>query len=230
MFFRAAASGASCSGRRLASSLSATEAYATLGLRPTATTDEVKKAYHLLAKQHHPDVGSSGDAEVFKRITSAYSQALLDSARDRSGSSDRSATGGGARYGPGRRRQDGWEEYKRPRSRTSSDYFDHREWDAAHYGSDRDAKQSAYVRELHRHARGGGGFSSSAGASGSRSRRRADSGSGDATPKSFTHIFLSFASLWAVYHLLYATNFGTLREEHLILEENRIASTRRAPR
>jgi hypothetical protein len=44
--------------------------YHVLGLEQTATADEIKKQYRLLAKQHHPDVG--GDAEKFKQISDAY--------------------------------------------------------------------------------------------------------------------------------------------------------------
>lgn len=44
-----------------------------LGVAPTATADEIEAAYRNLAKRHHPDRG--GDAEMFHRITTAYTQA-----------------------------------------------------------------------------------------------------------------------------------------------------------
>jgi DnaJ-domain-containing protein 1 len=41
-----------------------------LGVKQTATTDEIKKAYLNLAKIHHPDAG--GDPLMFDQITKAY--------------------------------------------------------------------------------------------------------------------------------------------------------------
>lgn len=46
--------------------------YSVLGLTPLATREEVKRAFHKLAHQHHPDKG--GDAEKFKQISAAYAQ------------------------------------------------------------------------------------------------------------------------------------------------------------
>jgi DnaJ-class molecular chaperone len=42
----------------------------TLGLEPTASSDEITAAYRRLAMQHHPDRG--GDAEIFQRVRAAY--------------------------------------------------------------------------------------------------------------------------------------------------------------
>lgn len=44
--------------------------YSTLGIPPTATDDEIKKAYRKLAMKHHPDRG--GDEAQFKKISEAY--------------------------------------------------------------------------------------------------------------------------------------------------------------
>ena len=44
--------------------------YTTLNVPPTASDDEIKKAYRTLAKQHHPDAG--GNEAKFKEITEAY--------------------------------------------------------------------------------------------------------------------------------------------------------------
>lgn len=44
--------------------------YTVLGVKPTATSEEIKTAYRKLAIQHHPDQG--GDAEKFKQVTEAY--------------------------------------------------------------------------------------------------------------------------------------------------------------
>jgi curved DNA-binding protein CbpA len=45
-------------------------AYAVLGLYPQATDEEVKRTFHRLAKQHHPDAG--GDGEAYRLISQAY--------------------------------------------------------------------------------------------------------------------------------------------------------------
>jgi hypothetical protein len=49
------------------------QAFAELGLRETATADEVKSAYRSRVKQVHPDHG--GDEEAFKRVREAYTLA-----------------------------------------------------------------------------------------------------------------------------------------------------------
>jgi molecular chaperone DnaJ len=53
--------------------------YADLGVKRTATADEIKKAYRKLARKHHPDVnpGNREAEEKFKRISFAY-DALSD--------------------------------------------------------------------------------------------------------------------------------------------------------
>jgi len=44
-----------------------------LGVRPTATDDEVKAAYRELAKRHHPDVSKADDAALrFKEASEAF--------------------------------------------------------------------------------------------------------------------------------------------------------------
>ena len=47
-----------------------TDYYDVLGVKKTASTDEVKKAFRRLARKHHPDAG--GDEEKFKEINEAY--------------------------------------------------------------------------------------------------------------------------------------------------------------
>lgn len=50
--------------------------YKVLGVPPTATEDEIKKAYRKLAKKHHPDL-NPGNAEAARRmseINAAYEQ------------------------------------------------------------------------------------------------------------------------------------------------------------
>jgi molecular chaperone DnaJ len=47
--------------------------YAILGLENTATLEEIKKTYRVLAKQYHPDVNKAPNAtEIFNAITEAY--------------------------------------------------------------------------------------------------------------------------------------------------------------
>jgi DnaJ family protein A protein 2 len=52
-----------------------TELYDILGVLPTATPKEIKKAYHKMALKHHPDKG--GDVEKFKKADAAY-KILID--------------------------------------------------------------------------------------------------------------------------------------------------------
>ena len=42
----------------------------TLGVAVNASEEQVKDAYRLLAKKHHPDTG--GDSELFRRVQEAY--------------------------------------------------------------------------------------------------------------------------------------------------------------
>lgn len=51
----------------------ASDWYSILGVKPTATHDEIKKAYRKKALQYHPDKNSSTTAEeTFKEISRAY--------------------------------------------------------------------------------------------------------------------------------------------------------------
>lgn len=55
--------------------------YATLGVAPTATRDEIKRAYRQRARQFHPDVSQEPDAEArFKEVAEAHA-ALIDPER-----------------------------------------------------------------------------------------------------------------------------------------------------
>ena len=48
--------------------------YKILGVTPTSTQDEIKKAYRMLAVKHHPDKnnGNSASEEMFKEISESY--------------------------------------------------------------------------------------------------------------------------------------------------------------
>lgn len=58
--------------------------YAILGLEPSCTQDEVRNAYRLLAKRHHPDVnpGSADAVAMLQTVNAAYA-VLADRARRR---------------------------------------------------------------------------------------------------------------------------------------------------
>ncbi len=47
-----------------------TDYYDVLGVKKTASADEIKKAFRRLARKHHPDAG--GDEEKFKELNEAY--------------------------------------------------------------------------------------------------------------------------------------------------------------
>ena len=52
-----------------------TDYYTILGIKSTATTEDIKKAYRKKALKHHPDKG--GDPEKFKKLSVAY-ETLVD--------------------------------------------------------------------------------------------------------------------------------------------------------
>ncbi len=46
--------------------------YERLGVRPTATADEIQRAYRLLALRHHPDVAPDADPVTMAAINAAW--------------------------------------------------------------------------------------------------------------------------------------------------------------
>lgn len=82
-----------------------TDPYATLGLTPEASDDDIKRAYRKLARKYHPDVSKEPQAEArFKEIAQAYeavgtaeARAAFEEQRRR----PRGWPGGGSGGGPG---------------------------------------------------------------------------------------------------------------------------------
>ena len=84
--------------------------YATLGIRPGADADQVRKAYRRLARQHHPD--RSGDrrtTERMKAINRAWA-ILSDATRraDHDASMAKARQASAAHWSTGRRRPTYW--------------------------------------------------------------------------------------------------------------------------
>jgi curved DNA-binding protein CbpA len=46
--------------------------YALLGVPPTASSAEIKRAYRRLARQYHPDLHAQAQDEQIKRVNEAY--------------------------------------------------------------------------------------------------------------------------------------------------------------
>lgn len=72
--------------------------YSVLGVSPSATEDEIKKAYRALAKKYHPDV-NQGSAEAerhMKEVNEAYSAVMK---MRREGASSAGGYGGSWGYG-----------------------------------------------------------------------------------------------------------------------------------
>lgn len=67
--------------------------FKTLGVEPTSTNDEIKKAYKKLAMQHHPDRG--GDQNKFQEIQQAY-DTLSDPQKRAQWEQEKHFGGGGA--------------------------------------------------------------------------------------------------------------------------------------
>lgn len=80
--------------------------YDVLGIKKTASKEEIKKAYKKLAKKYHPDLNKDNPASVekFKEINEAYSALSDDSKRsnyDRYGSTDQQHSQGFGGFGQG---------------------------------------------------------------------------------------------------------------------------------
>ncbi len=76
--------------------------YRVLGVSPSASEDEIKKAYRTLAKKYHPDVNNgSSEAEArMKEVNEAYSQIMKMRREGNTGANNYSGAGyGGSGYG-----------------------------------------------------------------------------------------------------------------------------------
>src|SRR3989338_4135261 len=74
--------------------------YKILGVGNKASKDEIKKAFHKLAREHHPDLG--GSEAKFKEINEAYQVLSDDSKRaqyDRFGTAEPGMGSGGFNAG-----------------------------------------------------------------------------------------------------------------------------------
>ncbi|WP_338970638.1 DnaJ C-terminal domain-containing protein [Spiroplasma endosymbiont of Labia minor] len=96
--------------------------YEVLGVSKDANTDEIKKAYRKLAKQYHPDMNQSADAEEKFKEASEAAEILLDSKKrsmyDQFGHSGVNGQYANAGFG-------GFEDiFKNMRQGTSSDFFE----------------------------------------------------------------------------------------------------------
>ena len=58
--------------------------YAQLGLRPSATDDEVRQRFHVLAKDRHPDRGGASGvpSPAWHALTAAYTSIKTQAKRD----------------------------------------------------------------------------------------------------------------------------------------------------
>ncbi len=69
------------------------EHYETLGIRPGASQEEIKKAFRILAHRYHPDK-QGGDVEKFKKANEAYQALLKYTSQNAPADFHRTATGG----------------------------------------------------------------------------------------------------------------------------------------
>src|SRR5213593_4334218 len=77
--------------------------YDILGVKKTATDDELKKAYRTLAKKYHPDKnkGNKEAENKFKEISEAYAVLSDKEKREQYDRLGREAFSGGSPFGPG---------------------------------------------------------------------------------------------------------------------------------
>ncbi len=75
--------------------------YTILGIPRSAPKDEIKKAFHVLARKYHPDNKDTGDETRFKEINEAYQTLSDDKRRAEYDAYGHVFNGGGGRARPG---------------------------------------------------------------------------------------------------------------------------------
>ena len=118
--------------------------YKTLGLAPTASEDEVRKAYRKLARKYHPDVSKEADAEVKMRDINEANDVLRDkekraaydalAARVAAGGSASGSGAGGGGFQP----PPGWDEgfeFRRGPGAGPADHADFSEFFSSMFGA-----------------------------------------------------------------------------------------------
>ncbi|MBI2108613.1 MAG: molecular chaperone DnaJ [Parcubacteria group bacterium] len=75
--------------------------YATLGVEKNASKDEIKKAFHKLARKYHPDNKAGGDEKKFKEINEAYQVLSNEKRRAEYDTYGQAFAGSGFGGGPG---------------------------------------------------------------------------------------------------------------------------------
>ncbi len=75
--------------------------YTTLGVEKNASKEDIKKAFHKLARKYHPDNKSGGDERKFKEINEAYQVLSNDKKRAEYDTYGQAFAGNGFGGGPG---------------------------------------------------------------------------------------------------------------------------------